>query len=360
YARSLAGTHFKVLATPQARNSTEGNGRPACCGNASCIPVCSIGAKYDATVHVKRAVENGAELLTQCVVREVRCAPDGRIEQLVYDRWSRDGSRESETLAAKRFVLAAHAIETPLLMLGSRLAARSPVGACLMDHLQGYGLAILPQPVYPFRGPPVTSGIDAFRDGPWRSERAAFRLSIGNDGWGREEAPSATLARLVEQGLWGRELRDAVAHRVTRMIRMSYSTEMLPRRVNRVSLAGRDAHGNSRPGIDFSLPDYNVAGFEHAKRVIAQIFARLGATETRFSFPAKNYSGAGHIMGTCRMGRSPDDSVVDSDCRVHGHPNLFIAGASLFTTSGTANPTLTAAALALRLADMLSVRREAE
>jgi choline dehydrogenase-like flavoprotein len=42
--------------------------------------------------------------------------------------------------------------------------------------------------------------------------------------------------------------------------------------------------------------------------------------------------------------------VVDADCRTHDHPNLFIAGASLFTTGGTANPTLTVVALALRLA----------
>jgi choline dehydrogenase-like flavoprotein len=35
---------------------------------------------------------------------------------------------------------------------------------------------------------------------------------------------------------------------------------------------------------------------------------------------------------------------------VHDVPNLFIAGSSLFTTGGFANPTLTVIALALRLA----------
>ena len=60
YARALTGTEYERRATPQARNSVSGNGRPACCGNASCIPICPIGAKYDATVHLSLAERNGA------------------------------------------------------------------------------------------------------------------------------------------------------------------------------------------------------------------------------------------------------------------------------------------------------------
>ena len=63
--------------------------------------------------------------------------------------------------------------------------------------------------------------------------------------------------------------------------------------------------------------------------------------------------GGGHLMGTTRMGASPSSSVVDANGRVHGYANLFVAGSSLFPTSGYANPTLTIVALALRLADRL-------
>jgi choline dehydrogenase-like flavoprotein len=49
----------------------------------------------------------------------------------------------------------------------------------------------------------------------------------------------------------------------------------------------------------------------------------------------------------------PHDGVVDIDCRVHGVDNLFIAGSSVFPTTGHANPTLTIVALAVRLADTL-------
>jgi len=58
--------------------------------------------------------------------------------------------------------------------------------------------------------------------------------------------------------------------------------------------------------------------------------------------------GAGHLMGTCRMGADPSSSVVDPHLRLHGHGNAFVLGSSTFPTVGTANPTLTIAALSLR------------
>jgi choline dehydrogenase-like flavoprotein len=51
------------------------------------------------------------------------------------------------------------------------------------------------------------------------------------------------------------------------------------------------------------------------------------------------------------MHLDPKQGVVDENCRVHGVSNLFLAGSSVFPTSGHANPTLTLIALALRLAD---------
>ena len=59
-------------------------------------------------------------------------------------------------------------------------------------------------------------------------------------------------------------------------------------------------------------------------------------------------------MGTARMSATPRGGVVDTDCRVHGIENLYLAGSSVFPTSGCANPTLTIVALAMRLADHLA------
>ncbi len=60
-----------------------------------------------------------------------------------------------------------------------------------------------------------------------------------------------------------------------------------------------------------------------------------------------------HHMGTTRMNDSPRLGVVDSNCRIHGVSNLYVASSSVFPTSGHSNPTLTIIALCMRLADLL-------
>ena len=64
-------------------------------------------------------------------------------------------------------------------------------------------------------------------------------------------------------------------------------------------------------------------------------------------------TSSSHHMGTTRMHSDPRQGVTDGNCRVHSVQNLFIAGSSVFPTSGHANPTLTIVALSIRLADHL-------
>jgi choline dehydrogenase-like flavoprotein len=78
----------------------------------------------------------------------------------------------------------------------------------------------------------------------------------------------------------------------------------------------------------------------------------LGADDVQW--PPEGLIGFGsnaHHMGTCRMGKDPASSVVDADLRAHDVPNLFIVGSSVFPTGGPHQPTLTIAALSIRLAD---------
>lgn len=63
-----------------------------------------------------------------------------------------------------------------------------------------------------------------------------------------------------------------------------------------------------------------------------------------------------HQIGTARMGKNSADSVVDSDCKVHGIEGLYLAGSSIFPTSGAVPPTQSIVAFALRLSQHLSKR----
>jgi choline dehydrogenase-like flavoprotein len=56
------------------------------------------------------------------------------------------------------------------------------------------------------------------------------------------------------------------------------------------------------------------------------------------------------------MGDDPARNVTDGGLRVHGSPNLYVAGSAVFATGGAANPTLTIVALSRRLADHLHAR----
>lgn len=357
---TVDGVRLRVMRTPQARNSQPYDGRPPCAGNSTCDPICPIGAKYDASVHVKKATDAGATLYERCVATKLVLNDSRRVGEVEFVTWP-DQARHS--IRAKVVVLAAHAVESPKLLLLST-AENSPdgvanssgfVGRCLMDHLQGQAAAILPFPVYPFRGPPTTSGIDEFRDGPFRRVHSAFRMSIGNDGWGLVEGPYGTLTKLVKTPasgppLFGDELRRRLRDRLTSQFRVSYSTETLPDPDNRVTLSPteRDELGIPKPRIEFKPSPYQIAAFATGRRVIAEIFKSLGAVETKFPADPAAYSSANHIIGTCRMGSDPKQSVVTTKCQSYDHENLFIVGASVFPSAGTANPTLTAVAILLR------------
>jgi glucose dehydrogenase len=340
-----------VRSTPQARNSRPYQGRPACAGNSSCVPICPIQAKYDATVHLREAVRAGAELRTGSIAVNLQPAADRTlIESVTYRTW--DGT--DHEVRSRVVVLAAHAIEGPKLLLlsdGRRGVANSSgkVGRFLMDHLQGSAAVLLPFPVYPYRGPPTTSGIDAFRDGAFRRSHAAFRMSLGNDGFGRSiKAPGDLIAdHIVNDQLIGRQLADKIRADAVRQFRLSSSTEVLPNEANRVTLGDQnDALGIPRPRVEFTVDDYTRKAFGVVIGIFRQLLGRV-SDDTVF-VQADEYTGAGHIMGTTRMGRDPKASVVDPDCRSHDHPNLYIFSSSVFPTAGTANPTLTAVALTLR------------
>ena len=358
-AKAFEGSGLVVRSTPQGRNSVVRDERPPCCGNNSCIPICPIQAKYDATVHVSRAEKAGVKLLAQAVVHRIEIGRDGKVVAVRYKR--PDGSEHRAT--ANVFVLAAHAIEIPKLLLMSRgpnapqgvANSSDQVGRNLMDHPIQLSWALAGAPVYPYRGPLSTSGVENSRAGDWRATRPAFRIEIGNDGWSWPTgAPASDAQALARQGVRGDALKKALYERTARQVRFGTLTEQLPDPENRVTPdpAKRDKLGLPRPRIAYRIDDYTKAGLAEARKIHQAAFQRLDATQISHNAD-KDFQGAGHVMGTARMGRDAKSAVVDGDLRAFDHPNLFIEGSAVFPTVGAANPTLTIAALALRSVDAI-------
>lgn len=355
YARAVEPLGLQVTATPQARVSIqEGyNKRPRCCANAFCIPMCPIGAKYDATVHTGMATAAGAELRENCVVFKLDHDADGKITSLSY----RSPDKQDTTLRARHYVVAAHAIETPKLLLMSRSEAMpnglanssDQVGRNLMDHPTQLTYGLAPEPVGPYRSPLSTAGIEMLRDGDFRKNRGAFRIELGNDGWswpGKD--PVSWAGDLIQQGIEGQELYRQVMELNARAMRTAALVEQLPDPASRVTLSDQlDAIGLPRPQVHYVIDDYAKAGLAAARDQFAAIYEAAGADQVT---QVPDIQGAGHIMGTIRMGTDARTSVTDSFGRTWDHSNLWLTGSGLFPTTGTANPTLTIAALALRSA----------
>ena len=318
-------------------------GRPRCQGSATCIPICPTGAKYEAAAHVAKAERAGAQVCAQATVTGLQVDAKGRVRAVVYRR--PDG--ETAELRGGLVVLAAHAVETPRLLLHARsercpdgVANRSgAVGRYLMDHPVQLSWALCGEPVWPYRGPISTSGIENLRDGPARSRHGAMRAQISNDGWNWPLGATAA-------GAQGERSRH---------IQLASLVEQIPDAANRVTLDthDKDVYGVPLPRLHFDIGEYARAGLAAARGHHEAVFARLAASGRQHR---DEFEGAGHIIGTCRMGANAKSAVVDGNLRAHDHDNLHIVGSAVFPTGGTANPTLTIAALALRLAADLKRR----
>ncbi|MGH2540924.1 MAG: GMC oxidoreductase [Actinomycetota bacterium] len=140
-------------------------------------------------------------------------------------------------------------------------------------------------------------------------------------------------------------------------------TEQAPRAENRVRLSSRlDMFGNPLARLDWSIGELDRRSIRILHGTLDEEFRRRGfgrvdsPSISDDDGPWPISTDANHHLGTTRMGDDPSTSVVDRNCRVHGIDNLYVAGSSVFPTSGYANPTLTIVALALRLADHLGAR----
>ncbi len=348
-----------------------------CEGNSACVPICPVQAKYNAMKSVVAAQRLGADLITRAVVSKLEIDPDsGRISGVVYKTYHDPQQPDHTTWVArgKVVVVAAHAMETAKLLLASNAANSSDqVGRNLMDHPCFVTWGLLPRNIGSFRGPGSTSGIASFRDGDFRREHASFRVEIGNWGWSWPTgSPNSDVEEMVDQyNLFGRDLRRRLADVVPRQFRIAWEPEPLPRASNRVTIDASylDQLGNYRPVIHYDLSDYTKAGIAAAKAVNTSLFQRLGVEDfTNYDDPTQPgyytygvddagqpqgyvFRGAGHVVGTHRMGTSRSDSVVDRRQRTWDHDNLYLVGCGNMSTLGTSNPTLTIAALSVWAAE---------
>lgn len=266
---------------------------------------------------------------------------------------------------AARTVLCCGAIENARLLLVSGLG-NDLVGRFFMDHVRADVATLLAT-----GDPPVAAlyGNLRTRAGRFRSiltlgpaaRRRAQVLGCGIHLWPRRDAPEEGLLESVRRGAEGLVARlgggPPPEERALMLI-----AEQAPSPESRVTLsAERDALGLPRVRVAWRLGELERRTLEVTLRTLAGALGRRDAGRVRVApwFGARDGGWTrrirdyNHHMGTTRMSDTPATGVVDPSGRVHGMDDLYVAGSSVFPTSGCLNPTLTLVALALRLADRL-------
>lgn len=153
-------------------------------------------------------------------------------------------------------------------------------------------------------------------------------------------------------------LRDGSAPPVT-TIRLRNFMEMEPDPEHRVTLGKKkDVYGQPLPLVQHETTKRDRRSLMALHDVLRQEVENTGLgrleTDLEGADPWPVNLDASHHMGTTRMGVDPASSVVDRNGRLHSVENVYLAGASVFPSSGCANPTLTLVALSIRLAQHLS------
>lgn len=151
-----------------------------------------------------------------------------------------------------------------------------------------------------------------------------------------------------------------VPHKLTG-VSIQVICEQVPERGNRVTLSDRqDRFGMPLPRAFWKLGEPEMRTISRFTEILQQQFIIAGlpapVLEDWISQPSVESAAIidmAHSAGTTRMSSDPKDGVVDRNCKVHSVDGLYVAGASVFPTSGHANPTLMIVALAFRLADHL-------
>jgi len=156
--------------------------------------------------------------------------------------------------------------------------------------------------------------------------------------------------------------RRGVPHKLDDLV-IDAITEQTPDRDSRITLSKQtDALGVPVAEVDWRIHDRERRSIVRLGQIFHDELKRVGLPAPELEdWVAENRPEDGvfidmaHTMGTTRISNDPKTGVVDADCKVHGVEGLYVAGSSVFPTSGHVNPTLMISALAIRLADQLKM-----
>ncbi len=343
---------------PIVRNVDPACDDPRVCGY--CLAGCQKGCKQSTMkTFLQDASDAGARFVVGTHADRIVIGEDGRAAGVAATVRHPDGSSTSLTVHAPTVVVACGAIESPALLLRSRIGGPA-VGRHLRLHPAGIVNGIYDEPTDPWVGQIQSEVSDHF--GSCAGDHGFLIESVG-------AMPSLNASGIP----W----RDGEQHK--REFARSFRRHAPFLSVARDHGEGEvvlDPHGN--PIVRWSLEDpIDRELFVRANVELARLHFAAGAPEIRTLHaeevswrrdsdepfedfvvrieraaygPADVTIFTAHQMGSCRMGSDPSDSVADGRGELHDAPGVWIGDASAFPTAPGVNPMVSIMALAHRTA----------
>jgi choline dehydrogenase-like flavoprotein len=336
------------------------DGREACANLGPCVTGCAKGAKSTPDVtYWPKALRMGVELRTRCRVREILVDENDMATGVIY--FDEEGVEREQR--AEVVVLACNGVGTPRLLLNSvsnrfpdGLANRSGlVGKNLMLHPWGYTQGVFPEPLRSHYGPQGACLLSQqfYESDPSRGFIRGYNLQVTR---GAGPIHTAQAGMMSGEIPWGPGHHDAFDATFDRTVSVGVCCEDLPEECNQVTLDNelKDSDGIPAAKLTYRLGENTQAMLAHGLDRSREVLEAAGATKVRGTGPMR--AAGWHLLGTARMGKDPEKSVVNEWGRSHDVKNLFVVDGSIFVTSGGVNPTTTIQALALYIADQMKSR----
>lgn len=347
-AKGADALGVKWSATPLSTLSAPRGKAPPCVYRGFCKSGCSTNAKQSAlNTWIPRAIAAGAEIRDLAMVGQIETGADGLARGVVYHR---DGQWRRQR--ARNVVVAGYAIETPRLLLHSACAkypdglanSSGLVGKYFMVHSNHAVWGVMQDEIRWYKGPPSMAVCEH-----WNYEDKGKDFHGGYAFMSQGPLPIDHAKSLVSNtGMFGMELRQRMAL-YNHMAGLKIVGESDAREDNRVELSDElDEFGIPKPHVTYSYSDNDKRLFHHSLRFMRQMLEAAGGRDMTQT------ASTAHLMGGCRMGTNPSDSVTNADGRTWDIRNLWICDGSLFPTSGGVNPSLTIYALACRMGDRIA------
>ena len=306
--------HFPM---PTARARVATPQRSACCATFRCN-LCPVDAKFTANNGMMHLFDHpSVELALGARVTRLETSGNSVVGAVIE---TNDGEYR---VLADRFILGANAIHSPAILLRSGM--HHPKTGAGLHETAGCNVEVLLDGVDSFDGSTITTGLNyGLYDGEHRTDAGAALVYFDNR--------------------WTHGLR-AEPGRLRQSLPLMIVVEEAVEDDNRVSV---DSNGDVVIYYK-GISEYAKRGQQRALVKLPEILTPLPVEDIVFRSQRPTES---HLQGTLRMGKDPALSVIDANLVHHRWRNLTVVGTATFPTCGIANPSLTAAALSLRAADL--------